>query len=133
ERPAVNVAFQFAPNDTSEYIFEAFYNGFRNESYNSLLFSFVDWWGNLGDNPDISLFEGTNIIKSRTVGAPYMFTSGDLSTGKTDSYVYALGGKWLIGDNLQLRSEVVYQDTQYDESFFAMRTERVADSISVDF
>jgi iron complex outermembrane receptor protein len=133
ERPAVNVAFQFAPNDTSEYIFEAFYNGFRNESYNSLLFSFVDWWGNLGDNPDISLFEGTNIIKSRTVGAPYKFTSGDLSTGKTDSYVYALGGKWLIGDNLQLRSEVVYQDTQYDESFFAMRTERVADSISVDF
>ncbi|MGP9800132.1 TonB-dependent receptor [Rheinheimera sp. NSM] len=133
ERPAVNVAFQFAPNDSSEYIFEAFYNGFRNESYNSLLFSFVDWWGNLGDNPDISLFEGTNIIKSRTVGSPYMFTSGDLSTGKTDSYVYALGGKWLIGDNLQLRSEVVYQDSQYDESFFAMRTERVADSISVDF
>lgn len=133
ERPAVNVAFQFAPNDTSEYIFEAFYNGFRNESYNSLLFSFVDWWGDVGDDPNISLFEGTNIIKSRTVGSPYMFTSGDLSTGKTDSYVYALGGKWLIGDNLQLRSEVVYQDTQYDESFFAMRTERVADSITVDF
>lgn len=135
ERPAVNVSLQFAPNDRSEYIFEAFYNGFRNESNNSLLFSFVDWWGNLGANPgsSINLFEGTNIIKSRTVGAPYMFTSGDLLTGKTDSYVYALGGKWDLSNNLRLRSELVYQESKYEESFFAMRTERVADSVTVDF
>src|SRR5690606_11548596 len=36
ERPAWNVALQWAPNDTSEYTFQAFYNGYRNEQFNSL-------------------------------------------------------------------------------------------------
>lgn len=136
ERPAANIALQFAPNDSSEYLFEAFYNGYRNESFNSLLFSFVDWWGNLGPNPaaNITLYPGTNIIKSReSVGAPYGFMSGDLTTGETDSYVYALGGKWDITDAFKLKADVAYQTSKYDESFFAMRTERVAPSVSVDF
>lgn len=135
ERPAANIALQFAPDDKSEYLFEAFYNGYRNESYNSLLFSFVDWWGSLTPEAvdSIQTFDGTNIIKSRTVNAPYMFTSGDLSTGQTDSYVYALGGKWDLTDHLQLKSEVVYQKSEFESSFFAMRTDRVADSVTVDF
>ncbi|MEI9903959.1 MAG: hypothetical protein WDN06_08240 [Asticcacaulis sp.] len=47
ERPAANVAFQWQPNDDSVYTFEAMYNGYRNTTFNQLLFSFVDWWGNL--------------------------------------------------------------------------------------
>lgn len=135
ERPAVNLALQFAPNDTSEYIFEAFYNGYRNESFNSLMFTFVDWWGSLGDNPgqNIELFDGTNMVKSRTVNDVYGFNSGDLTVGKTDSYVYALGGKWELTDNLQLESEVVYQQSEFEDTFFAMRTERVAPGVKVDF
>lgn len=135
ERPAVNLSLQWAPNDTSEYTFEAFYNGYRNESFNSLLFTFVDWWGSLGDNPgqNIELYEGTNMVKSRTINDAYGFNSGDLTVGKTDSYVYALGGKWDLTDDLQLESEVVYQTSEYDETFFAMRTERVAPGVSVDF
>ncbi|MCH1933198.1 hypothetical protein L9G16_23940, partial [Shewanella sp. A25] len=31
ERPAVNLSLQWAPNDYSEYLFEGFYNGYRNE------------------------------------------------------------------------------------------------------
>ena len=135
ERPAVNLSLQFAPNDTSEYIFEAFYNGYRNESFNSLMFSFVDWWGSLGPNPSagIELYEGTNMIKSRTVNNAYGFNSGDLSVGKTDSYVYALGGKWELTDDLQLESEVVYQQSEFEDTFFAMRTDRVAPGVKVDF
>ncbi|MDP5040645.1 MAG: TonB-dependent receptor, partial [Paraglaciecola sp.] len=135
ERPAVNLSLQWAPNASSEYIFEAFYNGFRNESFNSLMFSFVDWWGSLGDNPSagIELYDGTNMVKSRTINNAYGFNSGDLVVGKTDSYVYALGGKWDLSDNLQLESEVVYQQSEYDETFFAMRTDRVAPGVSVDF
>ncbi len=45
ERPAANISLQFAPNEKSEYVFESFYNGFRNEGFNSLLFSFADGWG----------------------------------------------------------------------------------------
>ncbi|WP_187471011.1 TonB-dependent receptor [Luteimonas viscosa] len=136
ERPAANVSLQWAPNDTSEYVFEAFYNGYRNESFNSLLFSFVDWWGALGANPaqNIGLYDGTNIVRTRQgIGAPYNFTSGDLTTGKTDSYLYAFGGKWEIGDRLKLQSEVTYQDSEFETDFFAMRTDRVTNAVWVDF
>jgi iron complex outermembrane receptor protein len=134
ERPAANISLQFAPNDSSEYLFEAFYNGYRNESFNSLLFSFVDWWGLSQENIDsVTLYEGTNIVKERTVNNPYMFTSGDLNTGKTDSFVYALGGKWDLSDDLTLESEVVYQTSKFENEFFAMRTDKVGHMVSVDF
>ena len=136
ERPAASVSLQWAPNDTSEYLFETFYNGYRDESFNSLLFSFVDWWGALGDDPagNIELFPGTNIVRSRSgVGAPYNFTSGDLLSRRTDSWLYALGGKWDVGDRLKLRSELTYQESKFDEEFFAMRTDRVTHAVWADF
>ena len=132
ERPAVNVALQFAPNETSEYVFEAFYNGYRNEMFNNLHFSFVDWWG--GPHGDVELFPGTNIIKSRSsVGFPYGFNSGDLTTQQTDSYLYAFGAKWELNDRLTIRADLSYQTSKFESDFFAMRTERVAPSVGVDF
>lgn len=136
ERTAANVSFQFAPNDTSEYLFEAFYNGYRNESFNSLLFSFADWWGEYANNPgaaNIELFEGTNIIKSRSVSGQYMFTSGDLNTGKTDSFVYALGGNWDIGDTLKVKSELTYQESEFSTDFVGMRFDKGGYQLDVDF
>lgn len=136
ERTAANVSFQYAPNDTSEYLFEAFYNGYRNESFNSLLFSFADWWGEYANNPsaaNVELFEGTNIIKSRSVNGQYMFTSGDLNTGKTDSFVYALGGNWDISDNLKVKSELTYQESEYSTDFVGMRFDKGGYQLDVDF
>jgi hypothetical protein len=51
ERPAWNVSLQWAPNDTSEYMFEVFYNGYENTQHNSLFFTFVDWWGSVNRRP----------------------------------------------------------------------------------
>nr|WP_324258371.1 TonB-dependent receptor [Cellvibrio fontiphilus] len=136
ERTAANVSFQYAPNDTSEYLFEAFYNGYRNESFNSLLFSFADWWGSYVNNPaaaNLEVFPGTNIVKSRSVSNQYMFTSGDFGTGKTDSYVYALGGSWDIGSNLKVKSELVYQDSEFSTTFAGMRFDKVGYQLDVDF
>ncbi len=143
KRPAANLSFQFAPNDTSEYLFEAFYNGYRNENFNSLFFSFVDWWGAYGGmSPEeaqaaanVQFHPGTNIVKSRSVQDPWVFTSGDLSTGKTDSYLYALGGKWELSDNVSLKSELVYQDSEFSSDFFAMRFVRPGANykVNVDF
>jgi len=48
ERPAFNAALQWAPNSSSVYTAEMFYTGYRSETFNSLQFSFVDWWGNPG-------------------------------------------------------------------------------------
>lgn len=135
KRPAVNAALQYAPNDRSEYTFEFFYDGYRNTTFNSLLFSFVDWWGNLGPNPasTYTLYPGTNVIKTRTVGSVYGFNSGDLTSAKTDSFVYALSGKWEVGDRLHLNADLTYQDSKFASQFLAMRTDRVANSITVDF
>jgi len=136
KRTGANISLQYAPDDKSEYTFETFYNGYRNQSYNSLLFSFVDWWGDYATNPaaaNVVLYPGTNIVKSRSTGHPYEFTSGDLTTGQTDSYVYSLGGKWDLTDNLKVKSEVVYQQSTFKSDFFAMRFDKVGYGVNVDF
>ena len=123
ERPAVNVSLQYAPNADSEYVFEAFYNGYRTNNFNSLNFYFVDWWGNVDPADPIEVLPGTNIIQSRFVNNAWNFNSGDYFEGKTDSYLYSLGGKWNITDDFELEAEVYYQDTQYQTQFLALRNE----------
>lgn len=135
ERPAVNAALQWAPNDSSEYTFEFFWDGYRNTTFNNLFFTFVDWWGNLGPNPanSFTLYDGTNIMKTRTVGAPFEFNSGDATKQSTDSFVYALSGKWNIGERFKLAADASYQKSEFNTAFLAMRTTRVANSVFVDF
>lgn len=130
ERPSFNVALQWAPNSSSVYTAEVFYAGFKGTRFNSLQFSFVDYWA---DPQPVELYEGTNIVKSRTANNVYGFQSGDYFQSKTDSFVYALNGKWDFGDHGKIVADAAYQTSKYKESFIALRTERVADSIDVDF
>jgi len=132
KRPAVNAALQWAPNDSSEYTFEVFYNRFENENFNSLLFSFADWWG--GPHGAVTTFPGTNIIKERASTANvYTFNSGDLAWARTDTYMAALNGKWTISPDFKLKADVSYQDSKYKNDFIAMRIDRVAPTLVVDF
>lgn len=135
KRPAANIALQWKPNSDAVYTFESMYNGYRDKAFNQLLFSFVDWWGDLGSNPagTITTFPGTNVIKTRQVNNVYGFNSGDYTTSKTDTFVYALNGKWNIGERLKLDGDVSYQTSEFDTQFTATRIDRVAPSIDVDF
>ena len=135
DRPSGNVALQWKPNDSSVYTFEFLYDGYRNTTFNQLLFSFVDWWGDLGANPagTITTYPGTNILHTRSVGAVYGFNSGDLTTNTTDSYVYALNGKWDFGDKLHLTGDLSYQNSVFHSEFTAQRIDRVANQINVNF
>ena len=135
KRPSANIALQWKPNSDSVYTFESMYNGYRNKAYNKLLFSFVDWWGDLGSNPagTITTFPGTNVIKTRTVNNVYGFNSGDYTTSATDSYVHALNAKWDINDRLKLEGDLSYQTSTFHSEFTATRIDRVAPSINVDF
>ncbi|MBN6150876.1 TonB-dependent receptor [Xanthomonas sp. AmX2] len=110
KRPAANLALQFKPNDWSEYFFEAFYNGYRNTDSNSLLFAFVN---NPDRYQDSVLYPGTNVVKENYVNNPYIFTSTQARTAKTDTFHYALGGKWQFSDAFKVSSEVVYQTSEY--------------------
>lgn len=121
ERPAVNLSLQWAPNDYSTYTFEAFYNGYEQESFNSLFFQFVDWWGAVDPNDPVTLLDGTNIVESRFVNDAFNFTSGDVSRGETDSYLVSLGGDWQLNDFLNVKSEVYFQKSEFTTEFFAVR------------
>jgi len=135
ERPAVNAAFQWAPNDRSTYTAEFFYNGFRGETYNAMMFSFVDFWGALDSDvtKDFSLYPGTNIVKSRYAGQVYGFNSADYTRSQTDSFLYGLNGKWDVGKAGKIEADVAYQNSKYKTAFMALRTDRTAQGINVDF
>jgi TonB-dependent receptor len=135
ERPAVNAALQWSPNASSTYTFEFFWNGFRQTTFNNLFFSFVDWWEALGPNPaeTFELIDGTNIIKSRRVGNVFGFNSGDLTRSRTDTFVYALNGRWELDDRSWINADLSYQDSKFETEFLAMRINRGASLIDVDF
>ncbi|VXC78874.1 TonB-dependent receptor [Sphingomonas sp. AX6] len=134
-RPAVNAALQWSPNSSSTYTFEFFWNQFEQTTFNNLFFSFVDFWGALGPNPGstFELFDGTNIIKSRRAGDVFGFNSGDYNRSKTDSFVYALNGKWETIDGGRINADLSYQNSEFNSQFLAMRISRVASMIDVDF
>lgn len=132
ERPAVNLSLQFAPNDSSEYTFEAFYNGYRNSQSNHMMFSYADSSRlNTAIHPEY--FEGTNVVKSRAWGDSGAFTSGDYSESQTDSYMYSLGGKWDLSADTTLKSEVVYQSSKYKTDFVAMQASSRMPYVFADF
>ncbi|MFV0623685.1 TonB-dependent receptor [Sphingomonas sp. ac-8] len=135
ERPSVNAALQWAPNDRSVYTAEVFYTGFRGKTANSLHFSFADWWGDLPTpvGSSFELYDGTNIIKSRRAGSVAGFNSGDYATNKTDSFVYALNGQWDVADRGKISADVAYQNSTNETSFFAIRTDRGPLDLDVDF
>ncbi|QNA84537.1 TonB-dependent receptor [Sphingomonas sp. So64.6b] len=130
ERPSGNFALQWAPNSSSIYTAEVFYSGFRGETFNSLQFSFVDFWAN-PQQP--TLYDGTNIVRSRVANSVYGFNSGDYTRTKTDNFVYALNGKWDLGARGKIIGDVAYQTSTVNSSFMAMRTDRVANQITADF
>ncbi|MBP2161629.1 MULTISPECIES: TonB-dependent receptor [Asticcacaulis] len=133
ERPAVNMAFQWRPSQNAEYTAEYFYEGYRNKIFNSMLFTFVDWWGSLGPNPTFTLIPDTNIIKSRAVNDVYGFNSSDYTQQSTDTHVFALNGKWTFDNNLVLVGDLSYQTSEFTSNFFAMRTERAGHDVVIDF
>lgn len=132
ERPAASVSLQWAPNEDLELTAEGFYTGYRNEAQNAMWFT--NTLEHQNGNIDIPMvYEGTNVVKEHQGYSNGGFQSGDYSTGKTDSYLYALGAKWTPSDNVTVNSELVYQDSKFTSNFFAMRFERVAYGLDVDY
>ncbi|SFR82296.1 TonB-dependent receptor [Sphingomonas jatrophae] len=131
ERPSVNAALQWAPNDSSVYTAEVFYSGFRGTTYNSLQFSFVDFWDPAPTQ--VELYEGSNIVKARNAYNVFGFQSGDYGSSKTDGFVYALNGKWDVGEGGKITADLSRQTSKNETTFFAQRLTRVANRIDVDF
>ncbi len=132
ERPAASVSLQWAPNDELEFVGEAFYTGYRNSSQNAMWFS--NTFENQNGNIDIPIvYQGTNVVKEHQGKRNGGFQSGDYSYGETDSFLYALGATWEPTDNLTINSELIYQDSEFETDFFAMRFDRVGYELDVDY
>lgn len=132
KRPAASVSLQWAPNDELEVTAEGFYTGYRNTSQNAMWF--VNTMLNQNGNIDIPLvYEGTNIVQEHQGLDNSGFQSGDFSTGKTDSYLYAVGAKWTPTDKLTVKSELIYQDSKFTSDFFAMRFAPNGHSFDVNY
>ena len=126
------LALQWAPNDELEVTAEGFYTGYRNTSQNAMWFT--NTLEHQNGNINIPLvYEGTNVVKEHQGYSNGGFQSGDYATGKTDSYLYALGAKWTPSDNVTVNSEIVYQDSKFTSDFFAMRFARTAYGLDVDY
>ena len=132
KRPAASISLQWAPVDSLEITAEGFYTGYENESQNTMWFSNTFENGNGNIETPIT-FDGTNVVKEKQAIAAGGFQSGDFSYGKTDSYLYALGAMWQASDYLTINTEVVYQESDYETDFFAMRFDRIAPGLDVDF
>lgn len=138
ERTGVNLSLQYAPNDSSEYTFETFYNGYDNSNdYNMLLYFFGNAQPGTGTSVTTT-YPDSNILKSKSYAindsASQMFTSADYLYGHTDSIMYALAGNWDIGDALKVKSEVVYQTSTYSDAKNALRLNRkYAQPVAVDY
>ena len=131
ERPSANVALQWAPNDSSVYTAEVFYSGFRGNTFNSLQFSFVDFW--VPPPTSVVLYDNTNVVRSRNAFNVFGFQSGDYASSKTDGFVYALNGRWNVGDGGKITADLSRQTSDNRTTFLAQRLTRVADRIDVDF
>jgi iron complex outermembrane recepter protein len=116
ERPAANLSLQWAPNDSSEYVFETFYTGYRNLSENRLLFTFINGASKFQNS---ELYPGTNVVHKVYVNNPKGFTSGDGSEGQTDSIMYALGAKWDISEDFKVKADLNHQISNYETRFVA--------------
>ncbi len=132
KRPAASFSLQWAPNDEWEFLAEGFYTGYRNTQQNAMWFTNVLEHQN--GNIDIPIvYEGTNVVKEHQGRDNGGFQSGDYSDGKTDSYLYALGAKWMPSDKVTVNSELVLQESKYTTNFFAMRFDRTAYGLDVDY
>jgi len=136
KRPALNLSLQWAPTDDLELLAEVFYTGYRQDQQTSMWFTNTfEQDGNDGNaNIDTPLvYDGTNVIKERQVVNPAGWQSGDGLIGKTDSYLFALGANWNATDNLTIETELLYQDSKFETEFFAMRFDRTAHGLDLDF
>jgi iron complex outermembrane receptor protein len=135
ERPAVNVALQWAPNDSSKYTFEFFWNQLNLVTYNDLFFTFVDGKPPAGVTGSAAgaVYDGTNILSSRSIANASGFTSGDYTHEKTNSFVYSLAGEWTITDHLHLNADFNYQKSDFTRLFAGTRANRVAPLLNVSF
>ncbi|EGF93138.1 tonB-dependent receptor family protein [Asticcacaulis biprosthecium C19] len=95
ERPSANAALQWRPNEELELYADFLYQGYRSKVYDRNME--VPLWGGSQYN-DIELSLDNSRVESMTVDNPVRVQGWQAATtGRTDTYQVAAGGKWKSG------------------------------------
>lgn len=113
-RPSINGALQWRPDDNLELYAEGLWQGFRNKIDDHFLEATLF----AGERYENLVFrEGTNLLSSGTVvnspGALFSFQGGTFN--KTDTYQFAVGGRWDAGP-LRVTADIARTDSTFTGS-----------------
>ena len=118
-RPSLNGALQWRPHQGLEFYAEALWQGFRNQVADRELE--VPLYGGASYN-NIVLQPGTNLVQSATVVNPNRPDGFQGATyGKTDTFQYAVGGKW-DANRFHLSVDVARTASRYLDSVYSFDT-----------
>ena len=131
-RDSFNASFQWEPNSNSSYYLDVF--GVNYEQNSQLNFWVpLPSWGGWGDGYVESYKEGSNVAQSVVrPDAPGTITSNQSFFNESDTYQFALGGKWYF-DNVTVESDLAYTDTEASNRGFVLDLAFFADTIIYDF
>ena len=136
-RPSGNFAFQYAPNDSSEYYVEGIYQGYRGENFADNFDIPLELWGPDGNPPVFSnvvllddgrTYDGVDLSDPSTWPQAQSLTKssgsdpqGYRSTnkGETNTYQIAAGGKWEAG-RATLSTDFAYTWSRYTDEAFSL-------------
>lgn len=119
ERPSVNGAIQWRPAPGLEFYGEALWQGFRNKVSDRELS--VPLWGGANYANVVAPGAGPNAqVESLTVTTPFRPDGFQGATyGKTDTYQYALGGKY-ESDGLKVSADLARTTSTFTNSIYSM-------------
>lgn len=113
DRPSANASLQWRPSPGLEFYVDALWQGFRNRLSDREMT--VPLWGGASYN-NFVLRQGTNELQSGQVVNPFRpdgFQGGTFN--KTDTYQFAVGGKW-ESDAVKVSADVARTDSTFTGS-----------------
>lgn len=143
-RDSGNFAFQWAPDNNSSYYAEAFFVNYEQDSQLNFWVPLPNWggWGEIkdandnviGNNAYVSEYkEGTNVAQSMVrPDAPGTITSNQPFANSSDTYQFAVGGKWVL-DDMTIKSDLAFTKSKAKERAFILDLTFFADEVRYDF
>lgn len=114
-RPAASASLQWRPATGLEFYVDALYQGFRNKVSDRDLT--VPLWGGTASSP---VLNSSNQIESITVTNPFRPDGFQGATyGKTDTYQYAIGGKYDAG-RFHLTADAARTASRFLDSIYSL-------------
>lgn len=131
KRPAVNVSLQWAPSENLETYLDASYQGYEGKGNMSFLFTRTDAQQKPGTS--YTYHEGTNVVKTAQTINAFLLTSTQAYESETESMQYTTGLNWDANDKLNIKADLNYQTSTFDNTGLILDLTRNAPTLNVDF